>query len=370
MAIRPNAAVFRIGGTAAFGLGRSGIVHGFFIWPEWLIELRVRFHKEGSTKMFETSTKAARHQCAGIDVGKAHLDVALAGVARVARFGNTAEGHAGLIGFLRQHGVSRVGLEATGGYEAAPAAALRAQGVSVHVFQPVQVRAYAAFKLQHAKTDRIDARLIACCTAELDALKPPPDPRLAGLCALLTLIEQMGEDIIRAKTRAEHAADPQIRAYHATDIKRLRAAVRDAYRRLSAEVEAHADLKARLALIESIDGIGVRTALALLIRMPELGALSREQAAALAGLAPVARESGAFKGERHVHGGRRRARTALFACAQAAIKWNAALGAFYTTLVKAGKHHRAAITACARKLIVFANTVLKRQTPWLSQLTT
>ncbi len=343
------------------------IVHGFFIWPEWLIELRVRFHKEGSTKMIEASTQTIRHQCAGIDVGKKHLDVAVTGVAGVSRFGNDREGHAGIAGFLRKHDVGRVGLEATGGYEAALAVALRAEGFGVHVFQPIQVRAYATYKLRHAKSDRIDARLIACCTADLDAVRPPPDPRFPGFSAILTLIEQMGEDIVRIKTRAEHVIDLEIRAYHAGEIKRLRAAVRTAYGRLAGEVKAHADLKARLALIESIDGIGLRTALALLIRMPELGSLSREQAAALAGLAPVVRESGNFKGERHIHGERMRARTAIFACTQAAIKWNAELKAFHARLMKAGKHHRAAIIACARKLTIFANTILKRQTPWQSQ---
>jgi transposase len=318
--------------------------------------------------MRETNmTAPARQLCAGIDVGKHWLDMAVAGENAVSRFANSPEGHAALIAALRQKGAGRVGLEATGGYEQDIVEALRASGFEVHVFQPAQVRAYAAYKGQRAKSDKIDARLIARCTAELDQVRPAPDPRFRGFSAALTLIDQMGEDIIRAKTRAEHVKDPEIKAYHKGEIKRLRAAVRKAYARLVREVKAHDGLKARLALIESIDGIGVRTALNLLIRMPELGAISREEAASLIGLAPVVRESGAYKGERHVQGGRMRPRTAVFACAQAAIKWNRELKAFYARLMSRGKHHRAAIAACARKLVIFANTVLKRQTKWQSQ---
>jgi transposase len=349
---------------------------GFFIWPEWLIELRVRFHKEGSTKMSKTTTATLKSQhacvanCAGIDVSKAWLDVALLKTACVNRFANSTDGHILLTGALRQAGVTRVGLEATGGYEQDVVGALRSAGFEVHVFQPKQVKAYAAFKLQRAKTDRIDALLIAKCTAELDEVRPPPDGRFQGFAALLTLIEQMGEDVIRTKTRVEHVREPFVRAHHASAIKRLRADMRKAYAELAARVKAHADLKARLALIESIDGIGGRTALALLIRMPELGLISREQAASLIGLAPVTRVSGTSVMESHIAGGRMRIRTALFACTQAAIQWNAELKAFYASLIKRGKHHRAAIVACARKLTIFANTVLHRQTPWQSQTAT
>jgi len=344
---------------------------GFFIWPEWLLELRVRFHKEGSTKMSKTNTPARSSQlsdsCAGIDVSKAWLDIAVLKTNSVDRFANSAAGHADLITALRKQSVRRVGLEATGGYEQDIVLALRTAGLEVHVFQPKQVKAYATFKLQRAKTDQIDARLIAAATAQLDAVRPAPDSRFHGFAALLTLIDQLSEDVIRTKTRAEHVKEPVVRAHHAAELKRLRATMRQIYAELANRVKAHADLKARLELIESIDGIGERTALALLIRMPELGAISREQAAALVGVAPVTRESGQSAKESHIEGGRMRIRTALFACTQAAIQWNAALKDFYARLMQKGKHHRAAIIACARKLTIFVNTVLKRQTKWQSQ---
>lgn len=345
---------------------------GFFIWPEWLLELRVRFHKEGSTKMRKTNTAPLKSQhtritsCAGIDVSKAWLDVALLERASVSRFANNAAGHIALIAALRKAGVTRAGLEATGGYEQDVAQTLNQAGFEVQVFQPKQVKAYAAFRLQRAKTDRIDAMLIARCTAELDEVRPPPDERFQAFAALLTLIDQLGEDMVRVKTRIEHVKEPYVRLHHASEVKRLRADMRKAYAELASRVKAHADLKARLALIESIDGIGERTALALLIRMPELGAISREQAASLTGLAPVTRESGKSVMESRIAGGRMRIRTALFACTQAAIQWNAELKLFYARLIKHGKHHRTAIIACARKLTVYVNTVLKRQTPWQS----
>jgi transposase len=310
-----------------------------------------------------TSHCAAPH-CVGIDVSKAWLDVAVAGANAVSRFANAAEGHVALIEAFRRQGIRRVGLEATGGYEQDTVQALRDASFEVHVFQPKQVKAYAIYRRQAAKTDRIDARLIALCTAGLDAVRPAPDVRLQGFSALLTLIEQMGEDITRAKTRAEHVKAPEIRTYHAGEIKRLRAAQRQAYARLASAVRADAAFKARLELIESIDGIGVRTALAMLIRMPELGTISREQAAHLIGLAPITRQSGTSKSESHIEGGRARARTALFACTQAAIKWNDQLKAFYARLISKGKHHRKAIVACARKLTTFINTVLQRKTNW------
>jgi transposase len=344
---------------------------GFFIWPEWLLELRVRFHKEGSTKMSKTNTSARssqqRNSCAGIDVSKAWLDIAVLKTNSVNRFANSAAGHADLIASLRKQGIRRVGLEATGGYEQDIVLALRTAGLEVHVFQPKQVKAYGVFRRQRAKTDRIDARLIAAATAELDDVRPAPDSRFHGFSMLLTLIDQLNEDVTRTKTRAEHAKEPLVRAYHAAELKRLRLALRQTYTELANRIKAHADLKERLALIESIDGIGERTALALLIRMPELGIISREQAAALVGVAPITRDSGQSAQERHIEGGRMRIRTALFACTQAAIQWNEALKDFYGRLMRNGKHHRAAIIACARKLTIFVNTVLKRQTKWQSQ---
>src|SRR5208337_4424044 len=129
-------------------------------------------------------------------------------------------------------------------------------------------------------------------------------------------------------------------------------------------VRAYKDLARRLALLFSIQGIGEPTALTLVIRMPELGSLSREEAASLTGVAPFIHESGRYKGQRRTGGGRARARTSLFAAAQAARKWNPALAALYGRILKAGKPHAVAIVACIRKMVIYANTVLAKNTPW------
>jgi len=301
---------------------------------------------------------------AGLDVSKAKLDVALACGKKLTQRSNDPDGHAGLIAELNQLGVKRVGLEATGGYERKLAEALRQAGFEVVVWQPMQVRAYARYRLKRAKSDAIDAAIIAQATAGLTAVREPPDPRLAPLAAHLTMIEQIEEDIARARIRLELAACEAATAHHKAALKWLKARRREELNCLEDQLSKHEDLAERLSLIASITGIGRRTALCLVIRMPELGAISREEAASLLGVAPVIHQSGTYKGEAHVDGGRMRPRTSLFACAQAAILHNDELKAFYKRLRGKGKHHAVAIMACARKLAIYVNTVLKRKTAW------
>ncbi len=303
---------------------------------------------------------------AGIDTGKDKLDVAIDGSDRGLQVNNDAAGHRSLLVWLRQHGVTRVGIEASGGYERAVVAQLRGNGFTVIVFQPIQVRAYATFRLQRAKNDKIDAALIAACTtAGEDKIRPAPDPRFAAFAEHLTLIEQVEEDIVRYKTRREAFLDKTNLQLIENEIVRLRAGRRRELKRLHDALCAHADLNQRLKLVRSIPGIGERTALALLVRMPELGSISREQAAALAGLAPYDKDSGHLTGQRHIAGGRKRLRKSVYAAAlPAAFHWNPALIALYRRLITAGKPHRLALMACARKLVIFANTVLTRGTPW------
>src|SRR5262245_11904248 len=170
----------------------------FFIGPGWLKEPRVRITRKGSTKMSKDTTV-----CAGIDTGKHKLDVAIDGGAERAQVDNNSEGHRSLLAWLRQREVERIGIEASGGYEQAVVSSLRADGFVVIIFQPVQVRAYARFVLQHAKNDTIDAVLIARCTAAATDIREPPDARLALLAQHLTMIEQLTEDVGQVKTRRE-----------------------------------------------------------------------------------------------------------------------------------------------------------------------
>jgi len=302
--------------------------------------------------------------CAGVDIGKTKLDCAVAGRRKALSCDNSDDGRLRLIAFLRHQDVQRVGLEASGGYEIEVVDALRQAGFDVIVFQPKQVWAYGQFKRKRAKNDRIDAILIAECTAAQDTLRGAPDARLAAFAEHLTRIEQIEEDTARYKTRRDRYRDPRLKAQIEEEIKRLTVLRRIEMRLLIKAVRAHADLARKFALLLSIQGIAERTVLALIIRMPELGNLSREEAASLLGVAPFVHDSGRYKGQRRIGGGRARARTSVFAAAQAARMWNPAVKALYNRLVKAGKHHNVATVACARKLIIYANTVLARNQPW------
>jgi transposase len=307
--------------------------------------------------------------CAGIDTGKHKLDVALAGASQEQQVENAAQGHTALSAWLRKHRVKRVGIEASGGYEGAIVAKLRRDGFVVIVLQPAQVRAYAKFHLQRAKNDQIDAALIADCTAATKTIHAPPDPRLAPLAKQLTLIEQLTEDIARLKTRRESChGDARIQGVWTAEIARLKGLLRAELKTLVAAIREHRDLARLLDLINSVAGVGLRTAVAILVRMPEIGRLTRAEAAALVGVAPYDDDSGDRVGMRHIAGGRERLRGALYAAAlPAAFRWNAQLVALYRRLIAAGKPHKVALIACARKLIIYVNTVVARGTAWTPQ---
>jgi len=316
--------------------------------------------KAGTTKMTQTNTLTA-----GIDTSKAKLDIAVHGRAECWQVANTPRGWRRLVAALVQIGVERVGIEATGGYECGVVAQLRAAGIMVLLLQPVQVRSYARVHLRRAKNDRLDAMLIAACAAGLDPPSIEPDARLAKLAGYLTFLEQIEEDIARSKVRLEHIKEIRLRRIVLADIARLRKRRRVELARIVAALRSHDDLACRLDLVGSVPGIGERTAVAIVVRMPEIGRISREQAAALAGLAPFDRDSGVHKGQRRIEGGRARLRRSLFAAAlPAAFRWNKALIALYARLIARGKAHNAALVACARKLLVYANTVVQRGTPW------
>jgi transposase len=341
-------------------LPRSVIVVSTFIGPGWLPEQLGSLHKAGSTKMTQTNMTTA-----GIDTSKAKLDVAVHGRTERWQVANGLPGWRALAANLVKVGAIRVGIEATGGYERGVVEHLRAAGFIVLVLQPSQVKAFGRMRLRRAKNDALDAELIAACTAALDQPKIRPDPRLTELAGYLTFIEQTEEDIARLKTRLEHIDEPELRRIANSDITRLKARRTAQIRNIAKRLRAHGDLARRFDLVLSIPGIGERTALALLIRMPELGQVSREEAAALAGLAPFDNDSGQHKGQRRIAGGRGRLRRSLFAAAlPAAYRWNKALIALYARLKARGKAHNAALIACARKLLIYANTVVQRGTPW------
>ena len=311
--------------------------------------------------MTEHSTVAA-----GIDTAKDKLDVAITGQKKTWQVVNAATGWRELIRLLREHQVGRVGIEATGGYEHGVVQQLRKAGFKVLIIQPIQLRAFARLSLRRAKNDRLDAFLIAAFTASREDIREAPDQRLTAVTELLTAIEQTEEDSARIKVRLEHVRDVRLRRTMLADVKRLKLRRAALMARLLSLLQRHDDLRRRLDLVQSIPGIGPRTALALVVRMPELGCVTREQAAALAGLAPYDHDSGKYRGDRHIAGGRKRLRRSLYTAAlSATFNWNPALKAIYQRLVQRGKAHNEALIACARKLLIYANTVVARGTPWV-----
>ena len=336
------------------------IVVSIFTGPVWLPEQLGSLYKAGSTKMTQAITTTA-----GIDISKIKLDIAIHGRSEHWQVENSPSGWRRLAADLTKANVVRVGLEATGGYERGVIRHLRDKGFLVLLLQPAQVRAFAHSQLRRAKNDALDAALIATFTALAELPNREADERLTELAQQLTFVEQNEEDMARIKTRLEHVDDPRQRRIFISDIARLKTRRAAEMRRLVKQLRAHDDLGRRLDLVLSVPGIGERTALALIIRMPELGLVSREEASALAGLAPFDDDSGAHRGERHIAGGRGRLRRSLYAAAlPAAFRWNKAIIALYARLIAKGKEHKVALIACARKLLIYANTVVQRGTPW------
>jgi transposase len=304
---------------------------------------------------------------AGIDTAKHKLDVAIHQKAAPLVVDNNPKGWKRLGKHLTAHGVGRVGIEATGGYERGVVNYLRDAGFLVLRLQPLQSKAFARLHLKRAKNDRIDAALIAACAAMVEPPSVAADARIERLADHLTFIEHLEEDIARQKTRLEHIAEPRHRRFVNRALQQLDKQRDAEIAQLIKLLRAHEDLGRRFDLVLSIPGIGDRTALAIVLRMPELGQVSREQAAALAGLAPYDNDSGTKTGARHIAGGRGRLRRSLYAAAlPAAFHWNPALKELYRRLIGKGASHKTALIACARKLLIYANTVVHRGTPWVT----
>lgn len=313
-------------------------------------------------EQMQSNTKVA-----GVDVGKAWLDVAAHGLEDEGRFANTTAGIVELIGWLKAREVGRVGMEATGGYERALRSALEAAELQVVVHQPIEVRLFARLTRRRAKNDALDARLIAAATARVDTVRAASDRRLVELAERLTAYEQITDQAAGLKTFMEHISLRDL----ASDLRRQI----DTLTRLKAQllsgilqqIKACPDLLARYRLLLSLPGVGPVVAATLAIRMPELGSMARGQAASLIGVAPFDRDSGQYRGQRFITGGRSRPRRMLYLAALAAKRFDPTLKAFANRLLANGKPPKVAIVAVMRKLIEAANLVLQRGQPWTKQ---
>lgn len=312
------------------------------------------------------AARAARH--GGLDVSQASIECGIDGLEEVVRLPHTDEGLADLARHLQAYGVEHVVIEATGGLERKAEAMLKARGLRVGVVDPKRVRAYATALGQRAKTDEIDARVIAAYAAQIAAAEPekPSDPRLDALAELVALYQQHKEDAGRWSVRAARVSE-EAKAEYARAIAFHEAEAERILAELLARIAREEDLARRFELIVSVRGVGAPTAAVLVVTMPELGNASRGEIAALAGLAPYDRSSGDTQGERHIAGGRARPRQALFAASMAAsLRWNPDLVQFRKRLeANPRRHYRSVVVACARKLLTQINAVVARGTPWV-----
>lgn len=310
----------------------------------------------------ERSTKIG-----GIDVGKKQLDAAVHGGGEQFQAANDAAGWEALAAWLKERGVGRVGLEATAGYERGVRGRLEAAGLEVVVHQPLEVRLFARLKRLRAKTDRIDAALIAAATAQVDTVRAAQDLRLIELAERMTAYEQISDLTAQLKTSMEHVTLPDLAASLDEQIESLKQLKARLAREIFTRIKAFEDLVARWRLLQSLPGVGPIVAASLVIRMPELGALQRGQSASLIGVAPFDRQSGQWRGQSFIGGGRSRPRRMLYLAAIAAKRFDPGFKAFADRLLAVGKPPKLAIVAVMRKLIEAANLVLARQQPWVRQ---
>lgn len=302
---------------------------------------------------------------AGIDCGKSRLDVALFGAEDKFHVVNTAEGHRELITRLSAHGVARIGLEASGGYERGVRNALRDAGLPVTVFDPARVRCFAKAKGLRAKNDRIDAAVIAEFTASpfapADSLGAPEHEELAGFVRLRRLLSDKRADLKRVAAMI----DGEARTILAKALEGLDRAIEAVEVKLQEQTGGQTALGATIERLCSAPGVGWITAVSLAVLLPELGRISGKQIAALAGVAPFDRDSGRWHGQRHIAGGRADVRRVLYMAAQvAATRTSGGIADFYDRLRAKGKPAKVALTACMHKLIVRLNAMIAHGTDW------
>lgn len=305
----------------------------------------------------------------GIDVSKGWLDIAIpttpAAAGTVERIDNTAPAILMQIGRLRKAGFTTVGLEPTGGYERLAVSLLRAAGFTVLMVDSWRCRQFAKARGNRAKTDPLDARLIADFLLAHKA-RPFPEPR-AGQEELTLWSREIARAeaaLLRLQNRLDHIALSTLRAVIETEMAAIGQTVAQACAAIDALITGDAQFKAKAELLDSMKGVGPKTIRVLLAEMPELGHLDARKAAALAGVAPYPHDSGKSRGHSHIEAGRDALRRALYLAAFAAKLHNPWAKAIYDKLRKAGKAAKVALIALARRILTVLNAMAREQKPW------
>jgi transposase len=311
------------------------------------------------------------HPCfVGIDVSKAHLDVHVLPSGESFRVGHDNAGFVTLIARMRPFTPAVVVLEATGGYEVTVAAALAGAGLPVAVINPRQIRPrqirdFARATGQLAKTDALDARVIALfAEAVRPIVRPLPDEQARALGDLVTRRRQLVDMLCAEQNRRRLLRDGGLQRHLEAHIAWLDDAISRLEADLTTLIRSTPIWREADELLRSVPGVGRVTSCALIADLPELGHLDRRRIAALAGLAPVARDSGAFRGRRMIVGGRAHVRRILYMATVAAIKYNPVIRAFFHRLVAAGRPGKVAVIAAMRKLLTILNAMLRDRRPW------
>lgn len=299
----------------------------------------------------------------GIDVAKTGLDVARSDGATVTHHANNAAGIAEVLALLADDGPAGIVLEATGGYEQAVVTQVWAAGLPVSVINPEQTRSFARALGTRAKTDALDARMLAQFGARMQPEpRPQPEEPSAALDDLITRRRQLQEMLTAEQNRRERAP-VRIRPGIEAHLDWLRQQLAELEHQIAQAIAADAVLAAKATALRSIPGIGPVVAATLLGALPELGTLSRQEVAALVGVAPINRDSGSRTGVRAIAGGRRAIRAPLYMAALTASR-RGTFKPFYDRLIGAGKPPKVALVALMRKLVVVANALLRDGTTW------
>lgn len=300
----------------------------------------------------------------GIDVSKARLDVAAVPQEENWSEANEEKGIESLVKALKKHKPTLIVLEATGGLEIPLAGALAAAALPVVVVNPRQVRDFAKATGKLAKTDSLDAHILArfgeAVRPQVRSLK---DEQAQELSALVTRRRQVVEMITAEKNRLM-TAPKRVQRDIRTHIRWLEKRLDDTNENVKKLIKSSPIWREKDQLLQSVPGVGPTLSATLLCQLPELGTLDRRQMAALVGVAPLNRDSGLFRGKRTVWGGRSHVRAVLYMSALAAVRYNPVLRNFYLRLCEAGKPKKVALTACMRKLLTILNAIIKNRTPW------
>jgi transposase len=301
----------------------------------------------------------------GLDVAKASVVLASEPAGQTGQFATDPAGLAALVAACQAQPVTLIVLEATGGYEAPVTAALATAGLPVAIVNPRQVRAFAQALGRLAKTDRVDAEVLALFAARVRPTpRPLPDAATQELEALLARRRQLLEMLHAERQRLPRARGREVRRNLRAHIRWLEHGGIDADAELERLIQQSPVWRVQDELLQSVPGVGPMLARTLLGLVPELGHLDRHQIAALVGVAPLARDSGTLRGRRTCWGGRPAVRTVLYMAALTAARYNPVLRTFYQRLRAAGKPAKVALTAVARKLLVLLNAILRDQRPW------